>query len=106
MDNSCKRLNFKKIVWVFFCNLSSDKTRLDSQKYFDAFLLENDLAILEKEFSKRLYAYLFFMDNYILADKEDNIIGLCLKNISLQELETLKGKKSYSHWVFTYIKLF
>jgi hypothetical protein len=76
-----------------FDNLSVDNTSLNFQNDFDVFLLENDLIVLEKGFGKKIYAYLLSRDNYILIDKGDNIIGLCFKNISVQELETLKEAK-------------
>lgn len=80
-------------LFFSFSNLSIDNTSLNFQNDFDALLVENDLIILEKSFCKKINAYLLSKDNYVLIDDEDNIIGICFRNISVQELKTLKEVK-------------
>lgn len=80
----------KENLRFLFDNLSVDNTHLDFQNDFDALLMEDYLVILEKGFNKKIFAYFLDVDNYILMDEGDNIIGLCFKNILSGELDILK----------------
>lgn len=57
---------------------------------FDNFLFKNELVILKKEYTGEIYGYRLTEDNYILIDNNDNIIGIYLKNLSIDEMNSLK----------------
>ena len=80
-------------LFFAFENLSINNTSLSFHKNFVPLLLDNNLAIIGDDVNGEIYGYLLEKDNYILTDNEYNIVGIYFKNISTQELETLKEVK-------------
>lgn len=73
---------FKEIAKNYTFNFEGD---------FSNFLFQNDLIILQKGNIGEIYGYRLTDNTYILIDENDNIIGIYLKNLSIDEMNSLKN---------------
>jgi len=78
---------------LFSDDLSIDNNSLNFIKAFEISLVKNDLIAIENGYKGEIFAYQVFDSNYILMNKENNIIGFDFKNISTIEMENLKDTK-------------